>query len=434
MLNSFTGKLIKNRIWVPKELHKGLQNSFYEFSIKQEGNEISFISKLNKDGRIVIPKTFDEMNSGVSKVSFHEVKNSLRPKVMLNRNKIDMLSLIPKKTLSGFEILALTKGDEIFSWYFASKGRPKEIIIKRYVEPKIFRFLGYYRAEGGKPRICKRRGREFSFTNKSLDLISDFIELFSVIADEKMIKATIRYNPASHEKINGIKRRLVKMGLNEESITSGKADRIQDFTVKLYITNSLLSEIINTAENNLRKYISTSKDSDLIVEYLRGVIAGDGSLYYWVDKKGSLHSRLQIFEADRNALEDIKKMLEFCGILGKIVESKKKMYIYTAYLGWKSLLFVHKNKLSPFKTYVSKKAIKMHKRFRSMKHFLILPKEFNTSQFRELTKRTYGYSASWLKDREKEGLIKRIRKEDNQNIWCLEDSALDLIKILKGVS
>ncbi|HLC77133.1 MAG TPA: hypothetical protein VJH04_02920 [archaeon] len=433
MANYFRGNLFKNRVWVPKNIQKPLQNNFCEFSIKYNKSRIKFISKLSKDGRLVIPKNLCVEKNARIKVNFIPIRNSVRPKSILRSLKIDILSLIPKTTLTNFEILAVPKNNSIFVWYFASKGRPNSIVINRFLGSNFCRLLGYYRAEGGKPRISKRRGREFSFTNKSIYVITDFINLFGALANINMLKASIAYNPSSAKKLNKIKLHLVKLGVKKLSIRFRKVERVKEYTIRLYVTNSLLSEIIDKAEVTLRKFILVSKNKNLCVEYLRGVIEGDGSLHSWRDKKGSLHSRLQIFEPNKIALDEINKMLELLGIYGKISKAKTQMYIYSAYLNWNNLLYVYENNLANSKTNKIRSAIITHKRFNSMKHFLILPKKFNTSQFRILTKKSYGYSATWLKDREKEGLVKRIVKENNQNVWVLDGSAKSLISVLQNV-
>ncbi len=431
MKNYFFGNLSKNRVWVPKDLHQILQNNFCEFTIRHGKNKIRFISKLNKDGRLVIPKIFPIKNINSVRINFNLIKNSVRPKLLLKESKIDILALIPKKTLSDFEILAVPKNNNIFVWYFASKGRPNSIVIKRFLDSNFCRLLGYYRAEGGKTRMSKRRGREFSFTNKSLFVISDFVSVFKDFSDKDLLKVSVRYNPSKSGNIFRIKKGLTKIGLNPSSIKFSKAVNVKDFTVRLYITNSLLSEIINNSEVILRKYIVVSENEGFCIEYLRGVIEGDGSLHSWRDKKGSLHSRLQIFEPDKTALDEINKMLELLGIYGKINKAESQMYVYSAYLNWNNLLYVYKNNLANSKTNKIKSAVITHKRFNSMKHFLILPKKFNTSQFRILTKKSYGYSATWLKDREKEGLVKRLGKENNQNVWVLDESTTSLIYVLQ---
>src|SRR3990167_11515512 len=104
MANYFRGNLFKNRVWVPKNIQKPLQNNFCEFSIKYNKSRIKFISKLSKDGRLVIPKNLCVEKNARIKVNFIPIRNSVRPKSILRSLKIDILSLIPKTTLTNFEI------------------------------------------------------------------------------------------------------------------------------------------------------------------------------------------------------------------------------------------------------------------------------------------------------------------------------------------
>lgn len=430
----YTGILKKNRIWLPIDLQKQIQNKFCKFYISQKKNRVVFISKLNKDKRLVIPKQFiKKLKSGTVKLSIIKIDNFPRPKKMVQNSKIDFLSLIPEKTLTGFEILAFPIGKKILLWYFASKGRPKEFIAQRFLKKEFLRMLGYYRSEGGKPRVSYRRGRELSFTNSSINLIFDFMKIFNNIFDLKLIKANIRHNPGFYNDAIKVRDELINFGLNSNNITIKQASRIRKFAVKLYVTNSLLSEIIHNAENKLRKYLIENKNLTLIKEYLQGVISGDGSFYSWVDKKGSTHSRLQIFESNYEAISDIAEMLKLLGINGTLNPTKTKMYVYTAYINWQNLLTIYNLKLLPDKIDYLKKIIKNHKRYRSMKHLILLPKRFNTSEFRSLVKKNYGYCASWLKDRESEGLIRKVGKKGNINCWELTSDGIFLISILKYI-
>lgn len=425
--------LIKNRVWVPANLKRIIGNGFFKFGIFQNGQKISFISKLNKDGRLVIPKEYGSLKTGSVTVSYSPIINCSRTKHTFVGSKIDLLSTIPTNTLSGFEILVSKKRGKLFVWYFSSKGRPDPIIIKRYVDSEFSRFLGYYRAEGGKSRVSRRRGREFSFTNKSLPIIQDFIKIFGSFSDTKMLKSRIAYNPTFND-IPKVKRQLIDMGVDKNSITVGKSGNVKEFVIRLYVTNSLLSEIVNNSESLFRTHIHNSKNEAHLVEYLRGVIAGDGCLYSYRDKKGSLHSKLNIFEPNRHALECIQNLLSSLGIHGDIDRKNEKMYTYTAYLNWGGLLIMYEKALSPFKVNVLKNTIKSHKRFRSLKYLIYLPRKFNTSQFRTITERSYDYSISWLKRREKENLIKRAVKDTKKrNVWILRESAISTARLLKEI-
>ncbi|MDI6806312.1 MAG: LAGLIDADG family homing endonuclease [Candidatus Aenigmarchaeota archaeon] len=426
--------LKKNRIWIPKKFQHYLQNNFCKIVIRQNKKQRSFISKLGKDKRLVIPKEYlAALKDRSIQVQFTAIKNYKRPKIFVKNNRIDFLSFIPQRTLSGFEVLAFPLRNKIFAWYFASKGRPKSILISRFVDGgNFFRFIGYYRSEGGKPRLSYRRGREFSFTNKNLDVLSDFITLFKQITSIKILKATISYNPFNKVDLNEIKSRLITLGLNEKSITKRVA-KVKEFTVRIYVTNSLLSETINNAENILRKYIIKSPTLQFITQYLRGIILGDGSFYRWRDKKGSLHSRLQIFESDESAILDISKLLAYLGVHGNFKKSNKKMFTYTAFLNWQDLLKLYYFRLLGERTKYLRSVIKKHKRFRSLKYLAILPQKFLTSDFMRLTKKNYSYSATWLRDRQREGLIRKIKHEEKQNVWRLTDEGKFISNLLKTV-
>lgn len=409
------GILNKNRIWIPGEKQEELRKNFFRYTIIQKHKKTSsFISKLSKDGRLVIPKQLaGGFIDGKVFIRLEKIKNSHRTGVFFDGNKFHILSVIPERTMSGFEVLAYEKQDGFFIWFFASKGRPNEIFIKKYIGTDFARFLGYYRSEGGKPRLSKRRGREFSFTNGSLILIGDFLKIIKSFAEIKIIKASIRYPEGKRNR--GIERNfLLKAGLLDDNIKEGSGKRLSRIVFRVYVTNSAFSEIISNSEIELRKIISENplKNNNIMIEYLRGVLMGDGSFYSWRDKKGSLHSRIQIFEPDKKAMEDIANFMEEMGIRGRMCRSNRSdMFIFTSFLNWEKLLRLYSINLFPNRREKIAKSIIMHKRFRTMKHFQKLPKTFERKYLFEKMGVSKTYANTWLRDMEREGLVSYADKK-----------------------
>lgn len=62
-----------------------------------------------------------------------------------------------------------------------------------------------------------------------------------------------------------------------------------------------------------------------------------------------------------------------------------------------------------------------------------LTQKFTASDFIRLTKKEYGYTATWLKDRQKEGYIKKGSKENNQNVWRITKEGGLLASLLRSL-
>ncbi len=355
-----------NRIWLPKSIQKTIGNQFIEIKI----GDICFITKLTKEGRFFIPKELRwNILNEPTKIQFSILKNIYRPKKFILNNKIDVLSFIPEKILSGFDILALEEENKIKLWY-STKGRPNDITINRFVPLEFFRLLGYYQAEGGKVKLRKRRGREINFTNADMGLIEDFLKYWGYLVNLNLCKCTIRYNPQlNYEKIIEVEDKLISIGIKAENINDKQAKRIKEYTVRIWITNSLLAEIIDSMMNEVRKYLIGSKSNKkLIVYFLQGLLAGDGNFYSTRDRKGCLHSYLRVFECNGGFVSDYRKLFESLGINGKIKKIKNKnLYIFELFVNWAYLLKILKLGLlekSPENQKRLENAIKQHRGYK----------------------------------------------------------------------
>ncbi|MBN1896760.1 MAG: hypothetical protein JW789_03485 [Candidatus Aenigmarchaeota archaeon] len=425
-------KIKNHRLWLPKEIQKNIGKEFIEITIRKDGTNEKFLTKLTNDGRFFIPKEIrkkmDLKHDDNVDVSVEMIRNLQRSVSHLKGKKFDMLSFIPKKTMSDFDIHVNADNGRLKLWY-STKGRPNEIIIRRFVPLEFARLLGYYQAEGGKLRLKKRRGRELSFTNKSKTLVSDFIKLSEYILDENVWKCSIRHEKnIEREKLNEAKRFAVSLGIEKENISVSPAERISSFTFRLWITNSLLAEIVSNMADISRKKLY--KNSEINRYFLQGLLAGDGSFFSHRDKNGSLHSRMYVYEAKKNYAEDYNKLLSEFDLDCNIKKDRmKNFYIMTRSVNWENLVTLYDKRLF----ILSKKhheniinTIKGHKRYRALKHFKNLPDEFENSLCRKITGKDETYVAGWLRDRAKDGMIERagFRK------WVILNSGIEVRKFL----
>lgn len=343
-----------NRIWLPKTIQNEISNKFIRIHIEN----ISFITKLTKDGRFVIPEyirnRLNIYNNRMYDIKVELLESLEKPKKFLKGEYIDLLYFVPKQTLSGFEILALEENvNRLILWY-STKGRPNEIIVNRFVPLEFVRLLGYYQAEGGKLKLTKRRGRELNFTNTSLEVIQDFINLSKFLTSVGEWKVGIRFK----ENINITNltkptKMLIALGISNKNVHINSAKRIAKYSVRLWITNSLIAELIFTCMNEIRKHLANTDSNRLNLMltsyFLQGVIAGDGNIYCIKGKKYSLHPRLCIYEGNEEYINDYSILLRKFGVLGNYVKhSNKNLFIYSGYINKHNLQNVLSNRLLNF--------------------------------------------------------------------------------------
>jgi bifunctional DNA-binding transcriptional regulator/antitoxin component of YhaV-PrlF toxin-antitoxin module len=433
-----------NRVWIPKKYQKLIHDKFLEIEIRKNERSVKFLSRINCDGRLVIPKGFaKQLNIGkgdVVNVNIGVIENIERKSKLFDKEVFDLLSFIPKRTMSGFEIFVKEHGEKLILWYSA-RGRPKEIEINRYVPIKFSRLLGYYQAEGTKPILRKRRGRELSFTNKSIRMIKDFIEISRTLFDVELWNATVRYN--HNIEMGGIEdliTSLPDMGIRKSKIKCKEAKRISSYTIKIWITNSVLVETIFNMMEKIREHIisndSNGNGKKILKYFLQGLIAGDGSFNVLRDKNNSQHSFLSIYEGNEKYAKDYKSMMEKMQIYGNIrKDNRKNLFVFHKPTNWDDLLRLLEYELFCRKSHFLKlkKAITEHKRYRSLKYLDLFSRDISTSDFRKLTNRSYEYTYTWLRDREREKMIERLDKRNGMNIWRLNEKGKKMRKLMSDL-
>ncbi len=331
-----------NRIWLPKEIQEHIGNEFIEVEV----GDMRFITKLTKDGRFFIPKTsIQRQLNGSFEIKFRAIKNLARPTNQIGGNLIDVLAFIPKRTLSGYDILALEESEKLRLWY-STKGRPNELVVNRFVPLDFLVLLGYYQAEGGKTKLHKRRGREMSFTNADAALVEDFLHYLRQLINVDMCKATVRYNDKiNYEVVNEVKNKLISLGLKETNIKVKPAGRIRKYTVKIWASNSILGELVNNMMTKLRENLAERKTNETeLVYFLQGAIAGDGNFSSLRDKNGSLHSYLRLYESKEKVAEDYLAMFKKLGISAKI-RKVENYYWCHFFVNWQLLMRLMKLQL-----------------------------------------------------------------------------------------
>ncbi len=313
-----------------------------------------------------------------------------RPLSPFAEGKVDLLYFVPKITSKGYDIIVIEEGRKIRLWYRTPVNRPDEVVIKRYVPISILKLFGYLQAEGGKipKKLRQRSGLELNFTNKLVSLHKDAIELAELMGiNRKLWKIICIYNPAIPK--NYLKKMqkefIIKTKLPREVMTFVTSDRVKTLTFKIYINKTSLFEVINKGLWDFRKLLPQIDDERKKILYLRGLIAGDGSIGVARDK--SLHVMLKLFEQDKDSANDYLKILNSLGIHGTIRKDRRsEMYIVNINGNWKVLEFLFRNKLffdTPTHRRNLLKALTLHDRYRMLIPLRYLKKERTTHHLRK---------------------------------------------------
>ena len=433
---SFLSNTENFRIWLPKKLQKRFKDRFLEISISKNGDKSVFISRINKDGRIVIPKQYRNAINidriDVLEVKIKKLNNPKRNENHFDGQAFDMLNFIPKNTLSGYPVLMKEEDDKIYVWYSA-KGRPNGFTLNKHIPMDFARLLGYYQAEGTKQKLVKRRGRTFSFTNKNLKICQDFISLAGLLFDKRLLKASIRHNPLTTKgELDSVTQCLQLSGIQRASIKHKPSQKISKYTITIWISNSILAETVQNMMNITRCMIAMN-DKIVCKSFLQGLIAGDGCFASYIDRKGSQHCKLQLFDANEKYVNDYKNLLAKFDIDGKIKkDSRRNMSAFTSYIGWDNLLNLNNLKLLQYTIHNEKltTSIKNHKRYRSLKLLTNLPDKFYRNV--NLSGKGRGYKNSWLRDRTVEGVLLRIDEKD-KTFWIITNKGKYYRESVKGL-
>ena len=341
--------------------------------------------------------------------------------------------------MSGFDVLAKVDHNKMTLWY-STKGRPNEIEINRFVPFETARLIGYFMAEGGKPKLAKRRGRELCFTNKSLGIITDFLNLSKMMFDVSRWSASVRYSPAvSQEDLENVTRILEYSGVRRENVSKRESERIASYTIRLWIGSSVLAETVHSMSMGVMRFlsdVSACSKRDIIRHFLQGLIAGDGSLFSKRDKNGSLHTRLYVFESNKGFIEDYARIFLKIGIKGGIRKVKgKNLFIFTSHLNWEMLLLALKYDI--LSSHVHKKklieAIASHRRYKALRYLPMIEGEVSARILRGITKMPGSYNSGWVRDRTRDGILRKLRREHGVNVCELTLKGRQAKRALKSI-
>lgn len=172
-----------------------------------------------------------------------------RPVEWFNNGRIDLKHFVPLKTIHGKNIFVIDDNDKIFIW-FPHGGGLKLTHVNRFVDQeKLFETIGLLWGDGSTEGV-----RSLRFTNSESSSVNCVIDLFESIGiDRKIWKGQIIWS--GPEEPNGAIKEECKnvwskvLGIPKENMKSvlwckGKSNRVKFGTIRIFIDNVILFEIL----------------------------------------------------------------------------------------------------------------------------------------------------------------------------------------------
>jgi len=430
------------RIKVPSKIHHEIKNDFVRIRINKN---IEFLYKISEEKRFVVPKALTNkinfLGNNLIEITNIKLLKQQKDETIVKNGKINLIQIIPKKMRSGSPISILIKGDELICFCKSFRGALRKIEIKKGVPLEFCRFLGYYQAEGGKEKkINKENGRQVVFTNTNANIIRDFIILSKKVIKEELWNIEIKLKKRNRKKEENLKNMLEELGINKKDIKIKIERNLRDFSIRLYICSTILSDIIIGLMETIKDYLidestllTNKSNLKMYVSFIQGLFAGDGNYNAYQNKLGGVHHRLIFYEEDYNYALQYKKLLEKAGIGSKIIKIKNKnLFIVRATLNWELLLLIKELELFDYhKSHGAslKKFIKIHKSYRSHKHLVYLGDNIDIERIQELIKKERVICYNWIKKMVDRGVM--IKKD--RGLWKLSEKGERIKKVLSKI-
>lgn len=367
-----------------------------------KGKKLIQICRMNSI--IVLRKSvLPSLNYGDSiRFSIQNFKNLKRNKKIFCKGQIDLTSLIPLKTVNGYELLTSqfsTCGEKwLRIWYSHKKGSGRQFEVKRYIDiDKFASLLGQYQAEGTK------KGTSVEFTNILMTEHKDFIKSLE------------------HMGVTNIK--LLKMKNAYRTV----------------VRYSALASIILYSMNTMRKMlIKNEMDYNLYVfanTFFSKVLIGDGTID--IGKRKVPQVSIRIVDCNKTHLQDYKKLMKRLGFHPHINEKyitvksscslENLIYLYNIKAFWNSNNW---NKLL-----IAIRMLLEGRRLNTLYRFLDLrSKEYFTSldinKSYNVGLRTANH---WIGNCIKAGYVKKSSNKSKPIEYMLTQKAIDLASTLEKI-
>ena len=220
--------------------------------------------------------------------------------------KIDVASLVPKKTSKGHEIVTIKNGKNITILYKSNYGRNKQLKIKRFVELNDLFFEGFGLIEGDGDKA-----KFIGFTNSEFSILRHFLEFmekcFGFSRDLFSVRLLLPVGTNPEEAKNEVKKEL---NLKDHIIRFGFRKNHKSLVVNLYNRKETIDVVFRILYQLSRRMANENKS--YAIPYLRGVTAAEGTVQRRNTTKSLFAVKISSTDIENTRL--YKNLLRLCDI------------------------------------------------------------------------------------------------------------------------
>lgn len=350
---------------------------------------------------------------------------------------IDIVKILPEKTLSDHVILWKDRGDGLIEIRerkigFVGGRTANPVTIKRFVPINELLFEGFGLRFGDGSKTIKGEFKVFGFTNNQIKLHKHFLKFskncFDIESSDFNVKIMIPHQ--LKEEIGKIETNVSKeLNIPREKFWKTQIKNLNKPCIEIVIYSTLLGFIIKSIFEKLKTIMLLNEN--FIASFLRGLIASEGSVSLGVRKRLEM---ISIAAKEENERDFIRKLLLSLNIIPN--KDGDETVLITGLSNFKimkqwKLCSLHPDKFNRFISGLKK--IK-RETFRKGEGKLLTLKLLSTQPrtAQELSKelnRSFGtIRIRHLIDLEKSGFVKRKGRINNCRIWKITKEGLILLK------
>lgn len=254
-------------------LIKDKENNIFPTKIVKQGKSYSFTipRQIGKKYKIKTQYEFKIYKQGID--SSHEVRDRY----------INILNIIPTKTIRGFSIYKFDLDEQVLFWIYTKGCKPfslPKFIPLNSEEFSLLELCGAFLCEGLKARRGNKHRERLSFSNAEISEIDWFIKCAEALlgVDRKIWKAQILFPNKDARTVQTLKSYWSQAGLDTQKISVVKNRKIgaKQGVCILNIQSAVLAEVFDYIFQHCKSLATSSPQYAL--QFFRGLSRGDISV------------------------------------------------------------------------------------------------------------------------------------------------------------